>query len=180
MTQETAREEQPSFDALLRENRDYQSAFDRKVDKALQTARANWEREEETARETVRSQALAEARSAAETEFRARMEELAAHEADYRRRERQVEVAARLTELGLPGTFAPWLTGETAEESLDRVTAFAGAFCTAVGNGVTARLGGVPPVEPVSAPAFDRQQIRSMTPREINAHWAEIQNTLKG
>ena len=41
-------------------------------------------------------------------------------------------------------------------------------------------MGGFAPAEPVPAPAFDRERLRGMSPREINAHWAEIQDTLKG
>ena len=37
--------ETPDLETLLRQRRDYQSAFDKKVSSALQTARANWERE---------------------------------------------------------------------------------------------------------------------------------------
>ena len=38
--------ETPDLETLLRQRRDYQSAFDKKVSSALQTARANWEREQ--------------------------------------------------------------------------------------------------------------------------------------
>lgn len=93
--------ETPDLETLLRQRRDYQSAFDKKVSSALQTARANWEREQAEALEQARTQELERARSAA-------------------------------------------------------------------------------PAEPVPTPAFDRESLRGMSPGEIYAHWAEIQNTLKG
>ncbi len=46
------------FDELLRSNRDYQSACDKKVSQALTTARANWEREHEADGDRLR-QAMA-------------------------------------------------------------------------------------------------------------------------
>lgn len=172
--------ERPDFEALLRENRDYQSAFDRKVERALQTARANWEREQAAALEEGRAQAQAQARAAAEAEYREKLAQLDARAARQARRERQVETADRLTKLGLSPAFAPWLTGETDEESRQRVEAFEALFRGAVSDTVTERMGGFVPAEPVPAPAFDRERLRGMSPREINAHWAEIQDTLKG
>lgn len=169
-------EGQATFEELLQGNRAYQSAFDRKVDKALQTARANWEREREAGREAM----LSEARAAAEAEYRGRMTELDAREADYAHRMRRVAVADRLVDMGLSPKFAPWLTAGTEEESFARLEAFESAFRAGVRDAVTARMAGFAPAEPVPAPALDRETIRGMSPREINAHWAEIQHTLKG
>ena len=84
------------------------------------------------------------------------------------------------TVLGLSPAFAPWLTGDTPEESRARVEAFDQLFRAAVSDTVSERMGGFAPAEPVPAPAFDRERLRGMSPREINAHWAEIQDTLKG
>lgn len=172
--------EHPDFEELLRQHRDYQSAFDRKVDRALQTARANWEREQTSALEQHRAEALEAARGEAEAEYRQRMAELEDRAKRQALRERQVETADRLASLGLSPKFAPWLTGETSEESQARVEEFDQLFRGAVSDMVTGRMSGFVPAEPVPAPAFDRETIRGMSPREINAHWAEIQNTLKG
>lgn len=173
-------EGQASFEELLRGSREYQSAFDKKVDKALQTARANWEREQAAALEQRRGRDLEEARTAARAELEERTRALERQEADYARRACQMAVADRLVSLGLPSGFAGWLTGETEEESLGRVAEFEAAFRGAVSDSVTARMGGAPPAEPACTPAYDRETLRGMSPREINAHWAEIQNTLKG
>lgn len=175
-----AQQARPGFEDLLRDNRDYQSAFDRKVDRALQTARANWEREQAAQLERQREEALSGARRAAEEEYQARFAALEAREAQQARLERQVATADQLTRLGLPAAFAPWLTGDTSEESGQRVEAFEQLFRGAVGDAVARRMEGTPPAEPVPAPAFDRERLRGMSPREINAHWAEIQDTLKG
>ena len=60
--------ETPDLETLLRQRRDYQSAFDKKVSSALQTARTNWEREQAEALEQARTQELERARSAAQAE----------------------------------------------------------------------------------------------------------------
>ena len=168
--------EQADFESLLRDNRAYQSAFDRKVDKALQTARTNWEREREEGLETERARLRSEELERLEGQRR----ELERREADYQLRMRQLSVADRLVGLGLSPKFAPWLTGEDEAASFQRVDQFDAAFRQAVDQAVAAGISGFPPLEPVSAPAFDRDSLRGMSPREVNAHWAEIQQTLKG
>ena len=169
MEEITMEQEKLTFEELLRQDREYQSAFDRKVDKALQTHRAHWEAELAEEQE----QMMEAARAHAEERYCSR-------HAALDRRERELNTTRRLMELGLPPQFAPWLTGESEEESLARLEAFEGAFRAGVEDSVARRLAGFAPVEPSSVPAYDRDTLRGMTPREINAHWAEIQHTLKG
>lgn len=174
-------EAQPlSFDALLRSERTYQSAFDRKVEKALQTARANWEREQAAALEQQRAQALEQAQQQAQAEYRQRLGELELREAQHEQRVRQVETADQLVQLGLPAQFAPWLTGDSSEDCRARVSAFDAAFRAAVRDAVTERMAGAPPAQPQLPQSYDRQSLQGMTRQEINAHWAEIQHALKG
>lgn len=178
--EEERREQPEDFEELLRRERAYQSAFDKKVEKALQTARANWEREQAAARETERAQIRQAAMAEAEQAFAQRTAEQNERERQLDRRVRQMEAAELLTQRGLSPKFAPWLTGSTPEESRERVDAFQAAFQAGVAETVTARMAGAAPAEPTPSPAYDREVLRGMSPREINAHWAEIQNTLKG
>ena len=66
MEAEAREHQRPDFETLLREERDYQSAYDRKVSQALATARANWEREQQG--ELNRRQAELEAEANAQLE----------------------------------------------------------------------------------------------------------------
>lgn len=170
-----------ALERLLREDREIQSAFDRKVGQALQTARAKWEREQaKTLRETEEA-AAGRAQAAAEEQVRLMKEDLEAREVSFQLRLRRVDTAEELHRRGLSAEFAPWLTGESKEESLQRVEEFERAFRGALSDTVTDRMRGAEiPAQPRTAPAFDRDTLRSMSPKEINAHWAEIQNTLKG
>lgn len=171
---------QNSLDRLLSQNREYQSAFDRKVHQALQTARANWEREQAAALETARTEARESLRAEVRDELDRRQRALEDREGELDRRVRELEVAKQLARQGLPASFAPWLTGDTGEECGRRVAEFDAAFRAAISDAVAARMAGCPPAEPAAVPAYDRDAIRGMSPREINAHWAEIQHALKG
>lgn len=168
------------FDALLQSSKVYQSAFDRKVEKALQTARARWEREQEAAQTEQETRLQQEAMTRAEQALADRTAEQDRREAQLELRLRQADVAQQLAEIGLPTRFAPWLTGDTPEDSQARVAAFQAAFQQGVDTAVVQRMTGAAPAEPAPSAGYDRSDLQTMTPREINAHWAEIQNTLKG
>lgn len=169
-----------SLDELLQSSKAYQSAFDRKVEKALQTARAKWEREQEAAQTERQAQLEQEAMTRAEQALAERTAEQDRRQAQLEARLRQAEVAEHLAELGLPTGFAPWLTGDTSEESQARVAAFQAAFQQGIDTAVALRMTGAAPTEPARPTGYDRSDLQTMSLQEINAHWAEIQNTLKG
>ncbi len=178
--EEERREQGADFDALLQSSKVYQSAFDRKVEKALQTARARWEREQEAVQAERESQLQQEAMTRAEQALAERAAEQDQRQAQLDLRLRQTETAQKLAEIGLPTRFAPWLTGDTDEDSQERITAFQAAFQQGVDAAVVRRMTGSVPPEPARPAGYDRSDLQTMSPQEINAHWAEIQNTLKG
>lgn len=174
------REQREDFDALLQSSRDYQSAFDRRMEKALQTARARWEREQEAAQTAREEQLQQAAMTRAEQALADRAAEQDRREVQLELRLRQADVAQQLAEIGLPTRFAPWLTGNTPEDSQERIAAFQAAFQQGVDAAVVTRMTGAAPTEPVRPAGYDKSDLQTMTVQEINAHWAEIQNTLKG
>lgn len=134
-----------SFDALLKE-KEFQSEFDRRVSRALETARGKWAREME---EKI-------AHACAEAEERARMtgeermaHDLAEREAQLAMREKEItgremraEALRILQERGLPEELAGavnYTDAETVQASLDNVE---NAFRVAVQSGVEQRLRG--------------------------------------
>lgn len=168
--------QRPDFDTLLREDRTYQSAYDRKVSQALATARTHWEQEQ--------AAGLAQRQAELEAEAEARLEEgrqaLARQQAAFDARLRQVAVAQRLQEQGLDARFAPWLTGEGEEESAQRVDQFTQLFQAALSQAIAGRMRGEStPREPEQPPELTREQLRGMSPGEINRHWREIAGLLR-
>jgi len=136
----------PSFDDALKANKDYQSEFDRRVTKALETAKAKWA-EEEAAK-------LAEARTEAEKLARMNAEEKAKHESEKREKElrdreaalslRELKAAAAstLAEKGLPNELLNSLSYTDAESCNKSIEAVEAAFRAAVQAGVEDRLKG--------------------------------------
>lgn len=143
------------FDALLRD-RDFQSEFDRRVSRALETARSKWAQETERRIEQAR----------AETERLARMtgEERMAHDYAQReaallereqrivRRELQAQAVKTLSERGLPAELAEAVSYESAEQMEQSIDAAERAFRAAVQFGVEQRMrGSVPAAAQASA-----------------------------
>lgn len=170
------REARPDFETLLREERDYQSAYDRKVSQALTTARANWERE--------RQEELERQRSALEAEVNRQLEqgrqELDRQRQAFDARLRQVAVAQALQERGLDAKFAPWITGAGEEDSAQRVEQFSQLFQQALSQAVSGRMRGErPPRAPEQPPELTRDRLRGMSPGEINRNWNQISSLLR-
>lgn len=169
-------EQRMDFDTLLRENRDYQSACDRKVSQALATARANWERDRQGAEERLRQ----ELESELETRLAQERSGLAAQREAFEARMRQVAVAEALQQRGMDAGFAPWLTGGDEAESAQRVEQFTRLFQSALSQAVSGRMRGAEPPKAAEKEAeLDRQQLRHMTAAEINRKWSEVSGILR-
>lgn len=131
------------FDALLRQ-RDFQSEFDRRVSRALETARGKWAQETERKIEQVRAAAEARARMTGEErmahDFAERAQMLDAREQELNRRELQAEALRMLGERGLPAQLAGAISCASSEAMVSSLNAAEEAFLSAVQAGVQARL----------------------------------------
>ena len=138
--------ENPShgFDDLLRE-RDFQSEFDRRVSRALETARGKWAQETKRQVENARMEAESAARAAGEAEFRMREAELNARESGILQRELRADAARKLQERGLPKELMHALDLSDAERVQASMDAAETAFRRAVQSGVEARMRGSVP-----------------------------------
>ena len=172
--------EKPTLDALLQEDPAYQEAFDQKVNQLLRSARTRWEREqahqpdEEEQLEGIRT------REQESVQLSREREALEQEKQDFARQRMEVAVGQELQKRGLPAAFAPWLAGDTPEESAENIETFELLFQEALAAAVTSRMRGTgAPREPNRPRAYSREELRNMSPREINAHWTEVQNALK-
>ena len=133
------------FDALLRE-RDFQSEFDRRVSRALETARGKWAQETERRIQQARAQAEERARMTGEErmahDFAERQKQLEAREKDILRRELQADAMRMLQERGLPAELAGVVNYESAESVQQSLELAENAFRSAVQLGVEKRLAG--------------------------------------
>jgi hypothetical protein len=105
---------------------------------------------------------------------------LEAEKARFERQKLEDLVARELSVRGLGAEFAPYLTGESEEESLERVDKFDGLFRERLRAELQKRLRSQSaPREPERPQGYTREQLRRMSAGEINAHWAEIASVLR-
>lgn len=138
-----------SFDDLLKDPKN-QSEFDKKIAKALETAKGKWEAEAtkkiEDAKTEAEKLAKMNADQKAEYERQKSLEELAKREKDINTRELKAQAYETLAEKGLPKVLANILNYESAETCNQSIEAVQKAFQTAVEKAVNERLrGGTPP-----------------------------------
>lgn len=114
-------------------------------------------------------------------ELEAQKTALEEERAAFERKKLEEQVARELKSRGLGAEFAPWLTGADEAESLDRVDRFERLFHGLLREELSRRLRGTEvPREPGRPQSYNRETLRQMSPREINAHWAEISSALRG
>lgn len=137
-----------NFEELLKE-KEFQSEFDRRVSRALETARGKWEREMEEkiaqarVEEQERAQMSGEERMA--HDLAEREAQLQAREQEIMRRELHAEALRLLQERGLPHELAGTMNYSDSEALQASLDAAESAFRAAVQSGIEQRLRGNAP-----------------------------------
>ena len=140
----TAQQPEPSFDDVLK-NKTYQSEFDRRVGKALETAKQKWEAEAQEKADEAAKLAKMKADEKAEYERQKREKALSERETAVTKRELHAEAVTQLTEKGLPASLADILDCTSAENCKKSMEAVEKAFNEAVEKAVNERLKGSAP-----------------------------------
>ena len=143
-----------SFDELLSSNKDYQSAFDRKVSQALATAKKKWEQQNRDDLDEADKLSTMNETQRKEYQLNKDRAALEAERAAFVRQRLQVSVGAELQKRGLSADFAPYLTGEDSESSQAAIDTFEGLWKTSLAAAVNDRMrSDTPPKDP--KPAVD-------------------------
>ena len=173
-----------SFDDFLKDPKN-QAEFDRRVEKALNTSRTKMQAEIEAKMQEARTEAEKMAKMNAEQKAQYEREkqtkELADREAAITKRELVATAKEQLAEKGLPISLASVLNYSSAEECTASMDAVGKAFQEAVEKAVNDRLAGGKPPKKADNPAatYTMEQIKAMTPEQINANWDAVQASMK-
>ncbi|MBP3887619.1 MAG: DUF4355 domain-containing protein [Cellulosilyticum sp.] len=137
-----------SFDDLLKD-KVYQSEFDKRMAKGLETAKAKWQAEQQKAIEDAKTEAEKLAKMNAEQktqyELEKREKEYADRLKELNLRELKAEAQNQLLEANLPKEFATLLNYESAETVKSSIETVQGLFAKAVEKAVNEKLGGNEP-----------------------------------
>ena len=173
-----------SFDDMLK-NPAYQSEFDKRVAKALETQKAKMSADIETqianAKTEAEKLAKMNADQKAQYEKEKKEKELADREAKLTERELKATAKETLTSKGLPSSLADVLNYSNAEACNKSIEAVETAFKEAVAAAVDDKLKGSKPMKkaPENVQIFTKEQIAAMTPSEINSNWDAVQASLR-
>lgn len=144
-----------------------ESESDRKLEKALKTAREKWEKEFQEKLEQEKKEAE---RLAKLSEKERKEEELAKREQELQERLRQLELkelkaeaVADLNKKGLPAEFADFLLAENAEKTLENINNFKKAFDEAVNKAVKDKLRQETPKAGDSNVELSKERFRNMS-----------------
>lgn len=172
-----------SFDDVLK-NKDYQAEFDRRVQKALGTAKEKWE--------ALMDDKLSEADKLAKMtkdekvqyQQQKREKELADKEAAITRRELMAEAKNTLSEKGLPVPLAELLNYTDADNCSKSIVALEKAFAQAVQAQVDKMLeGGKPPKKAPQEETVTMEQFEKFGYKErleLKTNRPELYNKLSG
>lgn len=134
-----------SFDDVLRDKK-YQSEFDKKIAKALETAKSKWETDKATELENAKTEAQKLAamneKQKAEYEQQKKLDELSKREKDINTRELKAQAYETLAEKNLPKDLIATLNFESAETCNKSIESVEKAFQSAVEKAVNEKLRG--------------------------------------
>jgi len=137
-----------SFDDMLKDKA-YQAEFDRRINKALETARGKWEAEKTEAVNAAKSEAEKLAKMTAEQraahESAERIKQLEQRERDITTRELRAQALDALRDKELPSQLGDLLNYSSAEACSKSIEAVEAAFRGAVQSGVESRMKGKTP-----------------------------------
>ena len=143
------------------------------LDKILNKKFAQWQKKtEEAKQEAERKAKLTEAEKLAEER-----KEFEAMRKQFEYEKRVNSTSKTLASYNLPVEFADFLIAEDDEATTQRVDLFKNAFNEAVEKSVNQRLkGNTPKTSTVKTKTFTANDVKSMTPDEINKNWEQIKN----
>lgn len=145
----------PDFDSILIANPNYQSEFDRRVSKALETAKSKWAAEQAEAESEAKKLEKMTAEQRERYQLQQEKQKLEQERAAFSKEQLKTSVGKELLARGLNPAFAEYLTGTDAEDSQKRIDAFEESFRAAVADSLNQKMRGNPPKDPAKDPDKD-------------------------
>lgn len=155
-----------------------QSKIDSTVTKALNTARTKWEQELEEEQDEAKKLEKMNAEQRARYQLNKEKTAFEVEKKKFEAEQMKVATGKELLKRGLDSSFADYLTGNNAEETVARIDSFEQAFNTAVANATNKQMKGKTPKDIQNPNGITMEQIKNMTASEINANWEEVQKVL--
>lgn len=193
--QEEQQEEQQEQEVVEMSKEEYDKALqaeaDRRVAQALKKKEQEYKKDLETKTEEVRREAeelaklSAEERSKVEKEkeemrLSKDREKLESERKEFESEKLRLQAEKELITRNLPGEFAPYIYGDDADDTMERITVFEEQWQKALQISVDERLRSkTPRLGQSKSGKFTPEQIDSMSADEINANWETISKQMQ-
>ncbi|CAM2828530.1 DUF4355 domain-containing protein [Hathewaya histolytica] len=129
--------------------------------------------------EKVEAERLAKmsAEERAKAEFEKEKQKFEEERKSFLKQQLELQVIKELTNKNLPTDFSKYLIGENAETCMENIKTFEEYFSSAVEKQVQERLkGGYTPPKTEIAKTYSMEDLKNMTPEEINKNWEQIKS----
>ncbi len=148
-TKQQGGEQPKTLDELLSSDKTLQSDFDKKINKALETAKVKWEQQAKDDANEAKKLEKMSADERARYQLDKDKAEFAREKEKFAHEQLKTAVASELVSRGYTADFADFLTGKDAETSNANINAFETAFKKAVEAATAEKLRGdhIPPAE---------------------------------
>lgn len=151
-----------------------QSAADKRVTEGINTAKSKWQAERDA--ETDEAAKLAKMTETQKERYQLDKDRAAfeAQKTAFAKQQLIAQAKATLQSKGLPAELGDMLKGTTAEEIAAEITALEATMGTYKQTVLNSAMRGNPPTDPKPTGAkLTAEEIRKMTPDEINKAWAD-------
>lgn len=156
-----------------------QSRIDTTVTKALNTARTKWEAEAADNLDEATKLAKMTEEQREKYQFNKDKEQFALEKKNFEHEQLKNAAGSELLKRGLDASFAEYLTADTAENTTARIDTFEKVFNNALGDAFNKKMKGNPPKDVNKPSTLTKEQIKQMSPTEINANWDAVKEALK-
>ncbi len=159
-------------EALKKKEKEYQKELQQKTEEARKEAEelAKLSQEERTKVEKERE----------EMKLSKEREKLESERKEFENEKLKLQAEKELSTRGLPSEFAPYIYGDNAEDTLERITVFEEKWQDALQKGIEEKLKSKAPKIGVGKNnRFTKTQLEGMTPDEINSNWDQISKQLE-
>lgn len=187
--------EQQEPDTVQMSKEDYEKELQREADRRVNDALKKREQEhkkemekrvQEERKEAEELAKLSEdERSKAEkekeqTKLERERDQLEQERQEFEGEKLKIQAEKELSARSLPAEFAPYIYGETAEDTMERISTFEELWQRVIKEGVDARLKSpAPKMGGGKQHKYTREQLDNMTPDQINADWDNVQQQLR-
>lgn len=144
-----------------------QSISDKRVTEALRTAKENWQKELEDMKDEAKKLQRMTKEEKDRYEFEKQKADFEKQKADFEHGQLQLQTAKQLLEAGLPDLSA-YITAKDAETTAENIKTLAQALGEWKQALINDNLAGTAPKDPTPQRTITRDQLKTMTPQEIN------------